>query len=210
MIWFRSANSHTGPQLHRCIRGRTDGSIRLRANLLQKPLALGGASTDEYTASSVRSSPAIGPSALGAGLRTCSGSLLPTLVAFAATTRDDIHEIVATVIVGNLVACPDVLDGAYDDLVADRIGLGIGPARMIGVTSEVPSACSIDRPTAVDLVEIAVAPCLELLRLLGRELAAFVFDYEGSLPDRLRREKAKAGAGAADTERSLAGHVGNV
>src|SRR6266487_3979946 len=50
MIWFRSANSHTGPQLHRCIRGRTDGSIRLRANLLQKPLASGGASTDEYTA----------------------------------------------------------------------------------------------------------------------------------------------------------------
>src|SRR5579859_3428315 len=30
MIWFRSANSHTGPQLHRC-RGRTDGSIRLHA-----------------------------------------------------------------------------------------------------------------------------------------------------------------------------------
>ena len=49
MIWFRSANSHTGPQLHRCtIRGRTDGSIRLRANLLQKPLASRGASTDEY------------------------------------------------------------------------------------------------------------------------------------------------------------------
>ena len=50
MIWFRSANSHTGPQLHRCtIRGRTDGSIRLRADLLQKPLASRGASTDEYT-----------------------------------------------------------------------------------------------------------------------------------------------------------------
>src|SRR4051812_36511661 len=52
-LWFRSANSHTGPQLHRCIRGRTDGSIRLRANLLQKPLASGGASTDEYTSCSV-------------------------------------------------------------------------------------------------------------------------------------------------------------
>src|SRR5712671_5580285 len=50
MIWFRSANSHTGPQLHRCtIRGRTDGSIRLRADLLQKSLASRGASTDEYT-----------------------------------------------------------------------------------------------------------------------------------------------------------------
>src|SRR5258705_13164405 len=46
MIWFRSANPHTGPQLHRCIRGRTDGSIRLRANILQKLLASGGASTD--------------------------------------------------------------------------------------------------------------------------------------------------------------------
>src|SRR6185436_13551885 len=48
-IWFRSANSHTGPQLHRCIRGRTDGSIRPSANALQKPLASGGASTDEQT-----------------------------------------------------------------------------------------------------------------------------------------------------------------
>src|SRR6476661_8900243 len=49
MMRFRSANSHTGPQLHRCIRGRTDGSIRLRANALQKPLASRGASTDEST-----------------------------------------------------------------------------------------------------------------------------------------------------------------
>src|ERR1700687_2593601 len=48
MIWFRSANSHTGPQLHRCIRGRTDGSIRLRADILQKPLASRGASTDGF------------------------------------------------------------------------------------------------------------------------------------------------------------------
>src|SRR5258706_8231860 len=41
------SNSHTGPQLHRCtIRGRTDGSIRPRADLLQKSLASRGASTD--------------------------------------------------------------------------------------------------------------------------------------------------------------------
>lgn len=47
MIWFRSANSHTGPQLHRCIRGRTDGSIRLRVTaFLMFSLALKGASTD--------------------------------------------------------------------------------------------------------------------------------------------------------------------
>ncbi len=59
MIWFRSANSHTGPQLHRCtIRGRTDGSIRLRADLLQKSLASRGASTDEYTPQSASFLPA--------------------------------------------------------------------------------------------------------------------------------------------------------
>src|SRR6516164_11366693 len=49
MIWFRSANCHTDPQLYRCIRGRTDGSIRLSASALQKRLASRGASTDEYT-----------------------------------------------------------------------------------------------------------------------------------------------------------------
>ena len=36
MIWFRSANSHTGPQLHRCIRGRTNDVIRLRAKSSSK------------------------------------------------------------------------------------------------------------------------------------------------------------------------------
>ena len=36
MMWIRSANSHTGQQLQPAQRGRTDGSIRLRADLLQK------------------------------------------------------------------------------------------------------------------------------------------------------------------------------
>jgi hypothetical protein len=42
MTWFRSVNSHTGPQLHRCIRGRTDGSIRLRAIFFKNRLHLAG------------------------------------------------------------------------------------------------------------------------------------------------------------------------
>jgi hypothetical protein len=46
LIWFRPANAHTGLQLHCCIRGRTDGSIRLRANARQKPLASREASVD--------------------------------------------------------------------------------------------------------------------------------------------------------------------
>lgn len=42
LIWFRSANSHTGPQLHRCSKGRTDGSIRLRAISIKYRLRLQG------------------------------------------------------------------------------------------------------------------------------------------------------------------------
>ena len=82
----------------------------------------------------------MGSSPFVACLRARIGSFLPALVAFTATPCDDIGEIIAAVIVGNLGACFDVLDGAYDDLVAYSIGLGIGPARMICITSEVLSA----------------------------------------------------------------------
>jgi hypothetical protein len=148
--------------------------------------------------------------AFDACLRARSRSFLPALVAFAAAPCDDIDQIITAVIVGNLGACFDVLDGAYDDLVAYPVGLGIGPARMIYVTSEVLSASSVDRPTAVDLVEIAVASGLKFISLLGRKLAAFVFDNESSLLDRRCRKKAQARAGTADTESSLAGHIRQV
>ena len=152
------------------------------------------------------SSASPGSSAFGARSR----SFLPALVAFAAAPCDDIDQIITAVIVGNLGACFDVLDGAYDDLVAYRVGLGIGPARMICVTSEVLSARSVDRPTAVDLVEIAVASGLKFISLLGRKLAAFVFDNESSLLDRRCRKKAQARTGTANTESSLAGHIRQV
>jgi hypothetical protein len=112
-------------------------------------------------------------SAFGACLRAHIGSFLPALVAFAGAPCDDIGQIIAAVIVGNLAACSDVLDGPYDDLVPYPVGLGIRPARMICVTSEVLSARSVDRPTAIDLVEIAVAPGLKFIGLLGGKLAAF-------------------------------------
>ena len=55
-------------------------------------------------------------SAFGACLRAHIRSSLPALVAFAAAPCDDIDQIVTAVIVGNLGACSDVLDGAYDTL----------------------------------------------------------------------------------------------
>ncbi len=61
VIWTRSANSHTGQrQTHRRIRGRTDGSIRLRATTILKfSLALKGASTDGKRPSGSRGSSSI-------------------------------------------------------------------------------------------------------------------------------------------------------
>jgi hypothetical protein len=152
----------------------------------------------------------MGSSAFGACLRARIGSFLPALVAFAATPCDDIGQIIAAVIVANLGACSDVPDGAYDDLMAYRVDLGIGPARMICVTSKVLSARSVDRPTAVDLEEIAVASGLKFIGLLGRKLAAFVFDNKSSLLDRRCRKKTQARAGTADTESSVAGHIRHV
>ena len=91
--------------------------------------------------------------------------------------------------------------------MADPVGLGIRPARMIGVTGEIPAGRSVDRPPAVDLVEIAVAARLQLVGLRGGELAALVFDDKGTLPDRRGCKQAEPGAGTADTKRLLAGHA---
>ena len=133
-------------------------------------------------------------------------SFLAALVAFAATPGNEVSHIVSAVIVGNLHTWPDVLEGAYDNLVAYDVGLGIGPARMICVSSEILSARSVNRPTAVDLVKITVASGLKFIGLLGRQLTALVFDDKGALLDRRCSEKAKTGEGSADTESSLAGH----
>src|SRR5262245_38831122 len=148
----------------------------------------------------------MGLSVLGACLRARIGPRLPALVAFAATARDDVGEIITAIVVGDLGTCSDVLDGAYDDLMAYRVGVGIGPARMVCVASEVLSARSVNRPSAVDLVKVAVPSGFNFIGLLVRELATFVFDNEGALLDQRCREKAQTGAGTADTESSLAGH----
>ena len=47
MIWFRSANSHRGPQLHRGTEGGQMAASDYASTLFKKPLASRGASTDE-------------------------------------------------------------------------------------------------------------------------------------------------------------------
>src|SRR5829696_244286 len=70
--------------------------------------------------------------------------LAPFLNAFFASTAiwfDEPADIVATVIVGDLVAWLDVLDGANEYLaVSPPIGFAIGAAGVVGVAADVLSA----------------------------------------------------------------------
>jgi hypothetical protein len=45
----------------------------------------------------------------------------PALIAFASAPRDDVDEIIGAVAVRDFVARINVLDGAQDDLVPDRV-----------------------------------------------------------------------------------------
>jgi hypothetical protein len=137
----------------------------------------------------------LGSSAFGACLHARISSFLPALVAFAATPRDDVGQVIAAVIVGNLRTDSDVLDGAYDDLVAYRVGLGIGPARMICVSSEILSSRSVNRPT----VASSLSACLfvSLRPLYSTMKAPF---WIGAVA------KGQDQCGSGRCERFLAGH----
>ena len=70
----------------------------------------------------------MGSLVFGACLHAPISSFLPAPVAFAATPGNDVSQIIAAVIVGDLHTWSDVLKGAYDDFVAYYVCLGIGPA----------------------------------------------------------------------------------
>jgi hypothetical protein len=81
---------------------------------------------------------------------------------------------------------------------------------MICVSSKILSARSVNRPSAVDLVKVAVPSGFKFIGLLVRHLAAFVFDNEGTRLNRRCREKAQTSVGTADAESSFAGHITHV
>src|SRR5215211_1135383 len=130
----------------------------------------------------------------------CLVPFLDALFALAAVWLDEPADIVAAVIIGDLLARFDVLDGTDEDLALARVGLAIRPARMIGVASDVLAARPVNGPAAVELVKILGVFRLHRLRLLVVETASGIFDDEGMLRDRFGSEQTEAGAGAADTK----------
>src|SRR3954453_6499065 len=99
--------------------------------------------------------------------------LLDALFALAAVRLDEPADIVASVMIGDLVARLNVLEGANEYFaIAPTIGLAIGATRVISVASNVLATRSVDGPAAVDLVQIFGVLRLHCLGLLVVEAAA--------------------------------------
>ena len=127
--------------------------------------------------------------------------LLAAGQAAAALLLDEVIEIIAAVIVGDLLARRDGARGLEDDLPAPADeGLRVRPAGVVHVARHVVARRAVDHPTAVELEHVAGAALLELLRGVRRDApAAIARDVRGLL-DQLGRKQAESGLGTADAE----------
>src|SRR5262249_691199 len=75
----------------------------------------------------------------------------------AALGLDEQLEIFAPIVVGDLLARGDRLDGTQDHLALRERALGVRPARVIGVAADVAARRSVHGPAAVDLEHVAAA-----------------------------------------------------
>jgi hypothetical protein len=115
----------------------------------------------------------------------------------AAGGFDEGIEVVAAVVVGDLVARLDVFDRADLDHVLGEIDFRVRPARMVDIARAVLAAGAVDRPARIDLEQI---PRIERVGGIGVNLPAGVADDELALPDRDAGEKTQSSFGSTDSE----------
>ena len=123
------------------------------------------------------------------------GAFLGTRPAFAANFLDEGIEIIAAIVIGDLVPGLDVLDRTNLDRVFHEINFGIRSARMIDIARPVSAAGAVDGPAAVDLEEIAG---IELVGDFGSNLPPAVANDELALPDWDAGEETQPSFGSAD------------
>ena len=110
---------------------------------------------------------------------------------------DECFDIIAAVMVRDLVAGLDVPDRPDLDHVLDEIDFGIRPARMIDVTRGIAAGCPIDGPACVDLEKVAR---IEIIGRLCRNLPASVANDELPFSDRHAREQPEPGPRSPDSQ----------
>src|SRR5215467_2078630 len=89
--------------------------------------------------------------------RTVRARLLHALGTAATVRLDEQLEIFRTVVVGDLFARRDRLDGAQDHLALPDCALGVGPAGMVGIAPDIAARRAVDGPAAVDLEHVTGA-----------------------------------------------------
>src|SRR4051812_49112708 len=115
--------------------------------------------------------------------------------ALATYRLDESVDIVAAVVIGDLVIGLDVLDRTDLDHVLDEIDFRIGPAGVIDIAGQIAPGGAVDRPAVVDLEQI---PGVHDLGVFGADLLAAIPDNESALLDRSAGEEAEPGLGSAD------------
>src|SRR6202167_4582570 len=125
-------------------------------------------------------------------------------VAFAADRLQIRLEVVGAVIVIDLFARLDLLDGADHDLAfaGVDVGLGVRLAGVIDITRDVLAHRAVDGPASVEFEQVFVLDRVVLL-LPAIQQRPKIADYFGALLDRFGGEEAKPGAGAADAIRLI-------
>src|SRR5262245_7779459 len=123
--------------------------------------------------------------------------LLPASHALAADLLDEGIEIVAAVVIGDLVAGLDVLDRSDLDDVLHEIDFRIRTASVVDAACPVPATGAVDRPALVELEKISR---IEIVGDFGGDLLARVADDELALLDRDASEQAEPALGATDSQ----------
>src|SRR5262245_41449391 len=108
----------------------------------------------------------------------------------AAVVLDESVEVVAAVVVGDLITRVDGPDRADQDLVLFDIRFSVRPAGMVDVAGDILAARAVDGPAIVDLEQIFG---IELVGDPVVQLLAAIADDEASPADQLGGEKAEAG-----------------
>src|SRR5262249_59777318 len=107
--------------------------------------------------------------------RTDLGAFLGASRALATHALDEGVEIIAAVVIRDLVYWLDILDRTDLDHVLHEIGFGVRSARMVDVTRAVPAARTVDGPAGVDLEQVAG---IEFVGGFGTHLSAAVTNDE--------------------------------
>ncbi len=135
----------------------------------------------------------------GTLLGTRDLALLLAGIALAPDRLEEFLEVFRAVIVVDLFAGLDVLDGADEHLAVARlhVGLGVGPAGVVDIARDVAADRTVDGPAAVQFEQVLVLDLVMLFVPRIQQRPEILDDFVAFL-DRLGGEQAEPGAGTAD------------